>query len=301
MLAVHARRTAAYCCVPLLAAACMRGDDNGRAAAESAATYSAAPSTVASGGTVAPAPRVVTVTASDYSFDAPAEVPAGLTTLRLVNKGPSLHHVQLVRLDAGKTPADFLDAMKTEGPPPSWARMAGGPNPSEVGQAASSTVPLEPGQYVLICFIPASDGMPHVMKGMSRALTVTGPSGVAAAEPQADVVMTLTDSDFTLSQPLTAGAHTIRVENAGPQPHEVALVRLKAGKTPEDFAKWGMHPTGAAPGTLYGGVSGIEPGTHAFVQADLPAGEYALLCFVPDGKDGKGHYAHGMAKRITIS
>ena len=33
---------------------------------------------------------------------------------------------------------------------------------------------------------------------------------------------------------------------------------------------------------------------------DLPAGDYALLCFVPDMKDGKAHYIHGMSKRIKI-
>ena len=32
-------------------------------------------------------PNVVTVTATDYAFDAPASVPAGLTTLRIENNG----------------------------------------------------------------------------------------------------------------------------------------------------------------------------------------------------------------------
>jgi hypothetical protein len=279
----------------LLVAGCKKGDAGGEAA-DSAASDSAP---AASASAADPA-GVVTVTATDFAFDAPAEVPAGLTTFRLVNRGPSLHHIQLIRLDSGKTVADFEAALKKGGPPPRWAVMAGGPNPPEVGQTASATVPLEPGTYVMLCFIPAADGMPHVMKGMSKPITVTGPAPAGGAEPTADAVVTLKDYDFTLSKPLAAGKQTIRVDNAGPQPHEVAVIRLKPGKTPEDFERWGEKPVGEAPGTLHGGVSGIMPGTHAFMELDLPAGDYALICFVPDGKDGKPHFVHGMSKRIKV-
>jgi hypothetical protein len=123
----------------------------------------------------------------------------------------------------------------------------------------------------------------------------------AAAEPSADLVVKLVDFDFELSGPLTAGHHVIRVENGGAQPHEIALVQLKPGKQPMDFAEWGEKQQGPAPGALFGGVSGIMPGAHAFATVDLPPGDYALLCFVPDMKDGKPHFVHGMAKKITVS
>lgn len=246
------------------------------------------------------APSTVTITTTDYSFDAPAELPAGLTTFRLVNRGPSLHHVQLVKLGEGKTLDDFMAALKAGGPPPAWASMEGGPNPSELGDTSSTTVTLEQGNYAMLCFIPGPDGIPHVAKGMVRPLTVTS-GGAAGAEPEADVVMKLVDYDFELSKPLPAGRYTIRIENAGPQEHEVAIVRLDSGKEPMDFAAWGEKQVGKAPGTLHGGVSGIMPGGEAFVEVDLAPGEYGLICFVPDSKDGKGHYRHGMAKKVTVS
>jgi uncharacterized cupredoxin-like copper-binding protein len=247
------------------------------------------------------APPAVTVVATDYSFEAPAEVPAGLTTFRLVNRGPSIHHVQLVKLNDGKTVDDFMAALKAGGPPPKWATMAGGPNPPEIGDTSSTTVALEPGNYALLCFVPGSDGIPHVAKGMVRPLTVTAGTGATAAEPEADVVMKLVDYDFELSKPLPAGQYTIRIENGGPQEHELAIVKLNSGKTPMDFAKWGEKQVGKAPGTLHGGVSSIMPGDQAFVEVDLAPGEYGLICFVPDSKDGKGHYHHGMAKKVTVS
>ena len=289
----RATRAAAVLASALLAAGCMRGDRDG-APADSAAD-------AATAGSAADTARVVTVTASDFAFDAPAEVPAGLVTFRLVNRGPSLHHVQLFRLEEGKTAADFAAALEAGGPPPKWLVAAGGPNPPEAGDTTSATVPLAPGNYMMVCFVPSADGVPHLMKGMSRPLTVTGPATAGGAEPAADVVMTLKDYDFALSKPLTAGKHTIRIDNAGPQEHEVAIVRLKPGKEPEDFAKWANRPDGESPATLHGGVSGIAPNTRAFVHVDLPAGDYALICFVPDHKDGKAHLAHGMMKRITVS
>jgi uncharacterized cupredoxin-like copper-binding protein len=247
------------------------------------------------------APSAVTVITTDYSFDAPAELPAGLTTFHLVNKGPGIHHIQLAKLDEGKTADDFMTALKAGGPPPKWITMEGGPNPAEMGDTSSTTVALEPGNYVMLCFVPDPDGVPHVAKGMVRPLKVTAGAGGSAAEPEADVVMKLVDYDFELSKPIPAGRHTIRVENAGPQEHEVVIVKLDSGKEALDFAKWGEKMTGKPPGTLHGGVSGIMAGDKAFVEVDLAPGTYGLICFVPDSKDGKGHYVHGMAKTVTVS
>jgi uncharacterized cupredoxin-like copper-binding protein len=246
-------------------------------------------------------PSAVTVVTTDFSFDAPAELPAGLTTFRLVNRGPQIHHVQLVKLGEGKTFDDFMGALKAGGPPPEWISMEGGPNPSEIGDTSVTTVALEPGNYAMLCFVPGPDGIPHVAKGMARPLTVTPGAGGAGAEPQADVVMKLVDYGFELSKPLPAGRYTLRIENAGPQEHEVVIVKLDSGKEPMDFAMWGEKMVGQPPGTLHGGVSGIMPGDTAFVEVDLAPGEYGLLCFVPDSKDGKGHYHHGMAKKVTVS
>jgi hypothetical protein len=167
--------------------------------------------------------------------------------------------------------------------------------------ATSATVTLEPGSYAIVCFVPALDGAPHLMKGMVHALNVTGPAPAPGAEPAADVVMKLVDFDFQLSVPLKAGHHTLRVENAGSQPHEVAFIRLKPGKTPPDFTAWGEKPEGPAPGTVHGGVSGIVPGTHAFADVDLSPGEYVLICFFPDAADGKAHFEHGMMKLIQVT
>jgi hypothetical protein len=246
-------------------------------------------------------PEILTVTASDYKFDAPDQIPAGLVTVQLVNRGPSPHHVQLLRLGEGKTAADFQAAVQ-KGQLPTWAMPAGGPNPPEVGGTSEVRMPLEAGEYVMVCFIPDTAGVPHMAHGMVRPLRVTPASGAAAstADTTADLEMTLVDYDFKLSGPISPGRHVVRVTNSAKQPHEFVFVRLQPSKGPLDFARWGEHQVGPAPGTMHGGISAIMPGTVAYVPVDLPAGDYALICFIPDVKDGKPHYTHGMAKRIKI-
>ena len=64
----------------------------------------------------AAAPNVVNIVATDYKFDAPDSIPAGLTTFRMTDSGKELHHATLIRLDSGKTAADFATGLKTMKP-----------------------------------------------------------------------------------------------------------------------------------------------------------------------------------------
>ena len=45
----------------------------------------------------------------------------------------------------------------------------------------------------------------------------------------------------------------------------------------------------------------LENGMRATFTADLTAGDYGLICFVPDAKDGKMHLEHGMMKNFKVS
>lgn len=245
----------------------------------------------------------ITVTANDYSFQAPKEVPAGATQFQLVNQGKEMHQAQLVKLEDGKTLEDLAKAMKTHGPPPSWVRFMGGPNGVAHGQEANATAVLTPGQYAYLCLIPSPDGVLHIAKGMAYAFTVTEAGTSASQElPPPDVTIKLVDYDFESSEPLTAGKHTILVDNAGPQPHELVLLRLAPGKKAQDFATWAMEGMkGPPPAEPLGGVVTLDKGSRGTFEVELTPGEYGLICFVPDTKDGKPHLAHGMVKTITVN
>ncbi|MBK5187983.1 MAG: hypothetical protein JJD97_07035 [Gemmatimonadaceae bacterium] len=277
--------------VALLAACATKDAPKNTAASDSAGTTAAAPVT-----------HQMTVVATDYKFDAPDEVPAGMMTVHLVDNGAEMHHVAFIKLNEGKTMADIEQALKTQGPMPSWAVDHGGVNPPHPGGGmASATQLLEPGNYALLCFVPSADGVPHFAKGMVRPLTVTASSAAVAPAPTADIVMTLNDYSFTTSKPITAGKHTIRIDNgSSTQSHELMLARLEPGKKAADIPAWVEKPNGPPPGVPIGGVPAMAKGTTAYITADFTPGDYAFICFLPDVKDGKPHFTHGMIQQVHV-
>lgn len=259
-----------------------------------AATVTAAPAAAAS-------PNMVSYTAKEFSFEGPDTIPAGLTMIHLTDAGQELHHVQIIKLEEGKTFADFQASAKAGGPPPAWAVPYGGVNPPVPGGTSIATQVMDPGNYALVCFIEGADKVPHMAKGMMKALTVTASPNANMTEPTADVTMTLSDYTFTLSKPLAAGRQMIKVENAAAQPHEVVLIQLPPGKTIEELGKWVVDMKGPPPGKPLGGIPAFMKGKNAFFEVNLEPGDYGLICFVPDVKDGKMHYTHGMMQQFKVS
>ncbi len=274
--------------VAVLAAACGRADASSNEGAPAAAA--------------AAEPRVITVVARDFAFEAPASVPAGMVTIQLQNRGQALHHMSLVRLDAGKTLQDVFTALEAKGPPPAWMREMGGPNAPDPGSDSNATLFLAPGNYVILCWVDMPGGVPHVMRGMAKALTVTpAPVQAAATTPTGDITMRLDDYSFTLSKPITAGKHTIRVENGAAQSHEVELIKLAPGKTAQDLMAWMQNMQGPPPASAIGGIAGMPRGEVQSFTHDFTPGNYVLICFIPDARDGKPHFMHGMMQTITVS
>lgn len=251
-------------------------------------------------------PPVVTLTAVDYAFEAPDTVGAGVTTFRLLNHGSQLHMAQLIKLEDGRSLDEFLvaytEAFRTRGPRPPWAPRFGGPGAAEPGGSSNATQDLAPGSYAWICIMNLPDGIPHVVKTrMAKGFTVRARNDAPAppTAPAASLVFQLVDYAFRITGPLTAGRRVIRVENAGTEPHEVALLRLAPGKTLADFQAWMQNPQGPPPGGSVGGVSSLAPGLQAYFEVDLTAGDYVILCFVT-APDGRPHTEHGMIQQVRI-
>jgi hypothetical protein len=249
-----------------------------------------------------PQPNVVEVHAIDYAFHAPDTVPAGMTTIKLINGGQTFHHLVVARLDSGKTTADLMKAFEKPGPPPPWMVIVGGPNAPDPTKESNATFDLAAGNYAMICFVDIPEHKPHFARGMIKSLVVTASTKPSAPAPAADIDLTLSDFKFTLSKPITAGTHTFAVKVDATQPHEIEIIKLADGKTEKDLLTWMEKMAGPPPGNAVGGISTIVPGSTNYFTADMPAGNYVFICFLPDAKDPKmaPHFMKGMVQTVEV-
>ncbi len=263
--------------------------------------------TTTTAGTPKDRPKV-TITAHDFSFTAPATMPAGYVDVTLTNQGKEDHQLQLVKLGSA-TLAEFkayavtTDLAKVQ----PGTIFVGGPNNVAPGKSVTATVKLDPGEYAIACFIPGKDGKPHVAKGMLGEVKVATAADSVDVAPVATSTITLGDFSFTLP-PGFSGKGTIDISNQGNQVHEAVLYKLAAGKTVNDAKAFLLTapgtppPAGPPPFSEVGGTVGLSSQQHAWLSLDLTPGDYMFICFFPDtAKGGLPHALEGMVKGFTIS
>jgi hypothetical protein len=244
--------------------------------------------------------------ANDYSYTLPDMLAAGQVTLVMRNVGKVPHQAQLMKLNSGVTLDQFAAALQQSGESAALALVSleggpgvldPGPNPEQV------TVDLQAGNYVVVCFLVDPDGAPHFAKGMIKPLQVTAaPAGAPAAPLNAPVTITLRDFQFETPDSLTSGNNTWKITNSGPQPHEIQVAKLPAGGGTDDVLKFfaTTPPTGPPTFQSIGGFQGISPNESGLLTLNLPGGDYAFYCAIPDPNTGKRHLEEGMLKQVTI-
>jgi len=255
--------------------------------------------------------NVVEVTARDFTFESADEIPSGWTTFRLKNAGTMHHFLLLNRLPDGISFEDYhenvtvpfeevWEALRTGakdrtgalemlvGLLPEWygsVTPMGGPGLIAGGKTAETTLKLEPGNYVMECYLKASDGRFHTSLGMIRPLTVSNASSDMAA-PEADIELALSNFEITVTGEVSAGPHTIAVQFFEHPQHglgnDVHLVRMTNTTELSEVVEWmdWMNMTrlqSPAPAEFLGGTQEMPVGSTAFFTADLEPGRYAWI------------------------
>jgi len=285
-----------------------------------------APEPTAEPAVAAPEPGVIDVKAEEFAFTAPPTFPSGWVTLRFDNQGEEPHFLFLLELPEGTTfddytsqvaspfselyaqyrageldQATFFEQLGAE--MPEWfftARRAGGPGFTAAGGSSETTIHLEPGNYVMECYVRAMDADDtfHGEHGMLRPLIVTEkPSGMEP--PEADIEITLSNYTLAVEGDLTAGTHVARVrveENPeGLTFHNVHLARLDGDTAVEMVATWlnwvdEMLPP--APAEFLGGAGQASAVAESYVTVTLEPGRYAWV--------SEMHGLQGMVYEFTV-
>ena len=280
------------------------------------------------------APGVVDVIAVERTFTAPDTVPAGWTTFRFSNGSDMTHFAAVERLPEGIGVAeqqaevapifqqgmDLLSAGKGDealakfGELPAWfgdVVFTGGPGLTAPGHVSEVTVRLEPGTYMLECYVK-TDGVFHSYNpdstayGMVHQITVTGPA-TSVPEPAADLTLTLSSArGIEVSGEPVVGRQTVAVHFDDQTVHEnfvghdVHLVRLSDDTDLDALGAWmdWTRPAGLqtpAPAEFLGGLEEMPAGSTGYITVTLEPGRYAWIAEVPDAE------AKGMLKAFTVA
>ncbi len=235
-------------------------------------------------------PEVV-VAMGDTGPSIAAEVPSGVVAINLSAAPGAL----LARLNEGVTLEQLNEGLSQPDPTAavSLVSLLGGASNTTDGKLI---VDLKPGQHVLVNF--PEDGPPS-------AVPFTAGEASGATAPTPDVTVDLVDFNFAIPAEIEAGPKVWQISNKGQQWHEMAIVKLSDGATVDDvlaMIQSEEEPAGPPPFEDVAFWSPNSPGETGYVTWDLPAGEYTVLCFLPDlAGDMSAHAAHGMVATLIVT
>jgi hypothetical protein len=256
-----------------------------------------------SAASAAHSPGAFTIVATDAGFEAPDHVAAGLRHVVYENHGSQIHEAMFVKLAPGMTARDYVAAVQAGALFPEGARDYSGPGLTSSGRKAEVWLELDPGAYIIICWMGD-----HAETIPVHELTVGDVRQDDAPPPAPDVVVKLIDFRIELEGDLRAGSQVLRFETVGPSMHEVDLLRLDDGKTLAEFTLWRENQAGPSPGRAGTGIlDSHDIRRIVTVREDFDPGHYVLWCEMPMNTDPAAphvdatHFDAGMVREVTIA
>ena len=275
----------------------------------------------------AEATNTLELDATGMRFTGTDTISSGWATIRLNNKDNMLHFAMVVRLPEGVSATMYSDDLGAKfqqgynlmlegrndkagevfGSLPDWISglsYHGGPGFISGNMSAESTQYLEPGNYVVECYIKSNQifhsysPVPGMLT-MMFPLTVTD-TAAGMAEPEANATLTISETGMRLSEgTLKAGENSIRVRFGSQTRYpsfvgqDVHVLRVDSDTDIQAALNWmdWQKPEGLlvpSPVTFIGGINDVMPaGSTAYFTVDLSPGRYAFISEAPEA-DKKG-------------
>lgn len=271
--------------------------------------------------------NLVEVKTTGMNFILPEEIPSGWTTFRYSNESPLTHFMlvdklpvaegkQITYADFGQIGPIFGDAMglinagKTEEGFAEFSRLpawfsdiifSGGVGLVSPGETAQTTIYVEPGTYVVECYVK-TNGVFHPMTKQ----VIVKDSSLSQSPPTSTLDLAISrDGGIEMPAKVEAGLQIIAVHFKDQGPHEhflghdVHLVKLEQHTDLEKLNSWmtWTTPDGLntpAPVKFLGGAQEMPAGGTAYITVDLKPGNYAWIAEVPDPQ------SKNMLKTFTV-
>lgn len=262
--------------------------------------------------------NVINILTENMDFQMSDTIPSGWNTFRYKNASTQTHfflidkYPDAITLDSVKArvlpPFDngmkLINEGKTEegfaefGKLPAWfmeLKNLGGSGLISPGLIAETTVKLDPGYYIIECYVKMSNGVWHTSMGMAKEVIVSETNS-GNEEPTTDTEITISSTDgITFNDTISKGQHCFSVFYKDQIAHEnfighdINLAKLGANANLDELNDWmdwsnpkGLiepAPTGV---TFLGGVNNMSEGQKGYFTVNLEPGRYILISEVPN-------------------
>jgi hypothetical protein len=262
--------------------------------------------------------KVIEVVTENMDFQLPDTIPSGWNVFHYINKSPQTHFILIDKYPEGKTVQHAADSVApvfdrgmeliNEGKPeegfaefanlPSWfgqVEFLGGTGLLSPGNTGKTMVHLNPGYYILECYVKMSNGKFHTSMGMTKELIVSDRNS-EVAEWEADINIEISgEAGIVIKDSITTGKKVFSVTYKDQKVHEnfvghdVSLAKVEATANLYDLEKWmnwadpkGLIEPAPAGVNFLGGVNDMPGGSKGYFKANLEAGTYVLISEVPN-------------------
>ncbi len=273
---------------------------------------------------------MVEVITENMDFQMVDTITSGWNTFKYHNLSTQTHFILVDKYPLGKTSEDaekvigpifdsgmklinegkMDEAMEAFGQLPEWfseVQFLGGTGLLSPGETAETTLYLEPGSYILECYVKMPNGIFHTSSGMTKDLVVSQEKS-EKQEPKANINLSISSTkgiftkDSIVGGPQTFSVHFVdQIVHENFVGHDINLVRLGENASMEELENWmnWATPTGLmepAPDglTFLGGVNDMPAGRTGYFTVQLDPGNYVLIAEVPNPT------AKGLLRTFTI-
>jgi hypothetical protein len=264
--------------------------------------------------------NVISVITRGMEFQSVDTIPSGWNTFKYENLSYETHFFLLDKYPEGKTAEnaitdiapvfekgmDLINAGKAEegfaafGDLPVWYGdivFSGGTGLIAPKHTAVTAIKLDPGYYIMECYVKMPNGKFHTLMGMAKPIIVLEEDS-GNAPPEATINITLSGEEgISYDKAVTKGKQIFSVFVKDQKPHEnfiwhdLNLVKLEDYASEEALEAWmdWSDPKGLitpVPNgiTFLGGVNDMPAGNIGYFYADLKPGKYAFVSEVPKTK-----------------
>ncbi|GAA4281978.1 hypothetical protein [Gaetbulibacter aestuarii] len=267
--------------------------------------------------------NVVDIITRGMDFQSVDTIPSGWNIFKYQNLSDQPHFFLLDKYPEGVTIQNTIDEV---GPPfdrcgelieagkrdeglaelanlPEWfgkVVFVGGSGLVSPKETSLTAVKLEPGYYIMECYVKMPEGKFHTSMGMAKAIIVTDEdSGVTPPEATVNINISSEkginyDKGITKGKQVFAVHYDDQIMHENFVGHDVNLAKIESYANLDELEKWmdwshkGGLQTPAPNGvTFLGGVNDMPKGSTGYFTVDLEPGNYVLISEVPNTRSKK--------------